>query len=795
MAFFTSRWAVYRTRLAGLRRRFFRSELIGNFQRVQKSRQPSRQLGVENLETRSLMAAWISQGPFGATNGQVENVQGNDPVVGALHTVLAHPTNPNILYVGGTNGGVWKTTNASSPTPNWTTNTDSVSSLSIGAMAFDQADSNYQTIWAGNGRYSSYAREGGERGGLIRTTDGGATWTRIDGGGILRGKNISGIVANGSTIVVSVNASDSGNDSSTFGIFRSINGGATFTQVNDAASTSGLPLGRAYDLVADPLDPQTLYTSIAIPTTAGTQGLYRSLNGGASWAKVSTAAIDGLIVNNTSNVELAAGRFGEVYAAIINAGNPVGLFRSGDSGATWNAMDLPATNEGGTNVGLNPRGSKGPIAGTPDEIAGGQGTIHFSIVADPTSSTIVYVGGDRQPTSNGDRGTFPNSIGANDFSGRLFRGDATRAPGTQFVHITHRNDLGAVGGGTNSSSSPHADSREMTFDAAGNLIEVDDGGIYRRTNPRSNAGDWFSIIGNLAVTEMHDVAYDTISNVIISGNQDTGTTYQPTSGARLWDSISTADGGDVVVDEITLAGVGQSIRYSSFQNLGAFAKRIYNAAGALVTESFPTLTVTSGAPLVRAFETAVQANAVAGSRLIIHGSNSVYESLDQGDTLREIGPNLGLSFSQDAIAYGGKLNGIVNPDVLWVGAGSTVAFRANALAGLTATSSQPVSSEIVDLVIDPDNYLSAALATANEIQWTIDAGASWRDITGNLLSLTEGFQSLAYVPGTVGTIVVGTARGIFATSLGLLGQWFKLEQICRTLPFMKWSMTQPTTCS
>ncbi len=60
---------------------------------------------------------WVPQGPFSATNGQVENVSPGDPIVGAIHTVLAHPSNPDILYIGGTNGGVWKTENATLPAP------------------------------------------------------------------------------------------------------------------------------------------------------------------------------------------------------------------------------------------------------------------------------------------------------------------------------------------------------------------------------------------------------------------------------------------------------------------------------------------------------------------------------------------------------------------------------------------------------------------------------------------------------------------------------------------------------
>ena len=62
-------------------------------------------------------------------------------------------------------------------------------------------------------------------------------------------------------------------------------------------------------------------------------------------------------------------------------------------------------------VGLNPKPKPG-----------GQGARHFSIVADPDDANIVYVGGDRQNFP------FPNFIGANDFTGRLFRGDTTIAP-------------------------------------------------------------------------------------------------------------------------------------------------------------------------------------------------------------------------------------------------------------------------------------------------------------------------------------------------------------------------------
>ncbi len=178
-------------------------------------------------------------------------------------------------------------------------------------------------------------------------------------------------------------------------------------------------------------------------------------------------------------------------------------------------------------------------------------------------------------------------------SGAIFRGDASIAanpavaPSPQWDHIT--NDIVDFDptGGTASGSAPHADSREMVFDAAGNLIEVDDGGVYKRTSPRDNTGDWFAMIGNLAATEIHDVAYDSISNTIIGGLQDNGTLYQPAAGATFWNILSGGDGGDVGVDDVTLAAGNQSIRYTSFQNLGSFRRSVWDASGNLVSQSFP----------------------------------------------------------------------------------------------------------------------------------------------------------------------------------------------------------------
>ena len=124
----------------------------------------------------ALPGVWLFEGPAPTQHGQLEpNTQPNQQVTGAIHTVLAHSTDANTLYVGSVNGGIWKTTNATNVNPDWVPQTDFLGSLSIGAMAFDSADDTHNTLVAGTALYSSFGGLGGVRGPVFRTTDGGTT--------------------------------------------------------------------------------------------------------------------------------------------------------------------------------------------------------------------------------------------------------------------------------------------------------------------------------------------------------------------------------------------------------------------------------------------------------------------------------------------------------------------------------------------------------------------------------------------------------------------------------------------
>ena len=688
------------------------------------------------LSAQYASGVWVGEGPAPIENGQVENIVPDNEVVGAIHAVVAHPTDPDIIYIGAVNGGVWKTSNATATYPSWIPLTDASPFLSISALEYDWTDPARQTLWGGTGAYSAFYNRG-LRTGLLTSSDGGQSWIAVEGNEVLRGKTISGIAANSSTIVVSTNNRDSTLECA-YGVFRSTDAGTTFNQLLYAET--GFPIGSVFDLVRDPSNSDRLFAGVvkADNCDGAPNGVYRSDDFGSSWVKVSNSSMDTLITSEfTRNIEFAVGPSGVVWSAIVNRTDDDdtlhGVFRSPDQGSTWSELDLPGTiEEDGVFIGIHP---------------GGQGSIHLSIVADPSDPNIVYIGGDRQGFVNG-----TSSIGARRYTGRLFRGDASQPSGSQFVHLTHSSSLGPEGGGTASGSSPHADSREMTFDAAGDLLEVDDGGIYRRTSPRDNSGDWHSINGDLGVTEMHSSDFDSKSGVLIGGAQDTGSSQQVSSSDFRWEQLWFGDGGDVAVDAISTPG--HSTRFSSGQFLQGFSRRVYDEENTLVSVSWPALEVVDGgSPLEPQFVTPLRVNSYNGNRLVFGGDNSVYESTDQGDTIREVSPGARANrWGRDAIAYGANLN----QEVLWVGARGEVFVRDAAWPAPLEKAVNYQGGDPVGIVTGGTGS-SAWVADSTKVWRTTDMGESWEDVSGNL-----GSQD----PGSLGGLAVATVDGDSAVVVG-----------------------------
>src|SRR5262249_16388090 len=98
----------------------------------------------------------IPDGQTDATAGQVS------PVSGRVNAIAADPSNANIVYVGGAQGGVWKTMNARSADPHWEPLTDQEASLAVGAIAVDPVDPDIVYVGTGEANRScdSYYGQG-----------------------------------------------------------------------------------------------------------------------------------------------------------------------------------------------------------------------------------------------------------------------------------------------------------------------------------------------------------------------------------------------------------------------------------------------------------------------------------------------------------------------------------------------------------------------------------------------------------------------------------------------------------
>jgi hypothetical protein len=498
--------------------------------------------------------------------------------------------------------------------------------------------------------------------------------------------------------------------SATGGLFRSSDTGATWSLVS---GTAGLPTGGIGALNEDALSPNRLLIAVR----GAAPKFLRSDDLGASWTDITTG------INNlttASTMRIAAGAGSTLFVAVVNTGVLNGVYRSSDLGVSWTALDVPAVHPGS------------------------QGSTNTALAADPANANVAYLSGDR--------------ITAGPFTGNVARIDASQATGAQITFV--------VDGGANNTA-PHADSRALAFDANGNLLETDDGGIYRLSTPGSSTRVWGSVIGNLNVMEAHNLSKDTLTGVLIIGAQDNGTHQQQTADNPRWVFINGGDGGDVAVDSTNLGPSG-SFRYLSSQNLGGFRRAQYNATNVSVGSlSLPAL---SGGDVQ--FVTPFELNAVNAGRLLVGGATNLYESLNISTGTPSL-VSLGAPGSnRQAVAYGAAND----PDAIYVGKAAAVWKRTGAAGPIVQTTALPAgAAAITDVAMDPTNSARVVAVDDNQVFSSIDGGTSWVDVTGNLPNISGlDFRTVEYVSDSDGdSVVVGTRSGVFTAPLQSNG-WSRL---------------------
>ncbi len=311
-------------------------------------------------------ASWKETGPVAPPNfGQGQAWFG----IGRVNCIAFSYQNAQLMYAGSANGGLWRSTNAGQL---WTE--VQVPILPIFAVSdIAIAPQNDRIIYVATGDangsvagdisgYPAFSH------GVIKTTDGGATWSRTTFASELRQQLVIGrlwIQPTNPDVVVAATA---------LGIQRTTDGGTTWRTVTSTT--------HVRDIIQHPLNPSILYG--ASFNFSGTIALLKSTDAGASWRQVST-------LNNTVRGRLAVSEHSPNSVWLVTSATAPyalgGVYVSSDQGETYTKLNVTQNL-----LGWSTNGS--------DWNRGGQGWYDLALAVSPVNSQRITVGGINNWRSN-----------------------------------------------------------------------------------------------------------------------------------------------------------------------------------------------------------------------------------------------------------------------------------------------------------------------------------------------------------------------------------------------------------
>ncbi|MFH1195719.1 MAG: T9SS type A sorting domain-containing protein [bacterium] len=199
---------------------------------------------------------------------------------GRTISIAINPLNPLTIYAGSASGGLWRSYTGGKGISAWQYIKTGFPVLGVGAIAIDYSDTN--KIYIGTGEVYQYGNSIGgiaerpTRGsygiGILKTTDGGNTWTKSLDWTAQQERGVQ---------VIKINQDNASTiwAGTTEGLYKSTDSGASWKYVY------GIPM--ITDLIINPDNPNKIYFTAGNFATTGF-GCYRSIDGGINWKKISS---------------------------------------------------------------------------------------------------------------------------------------------------------------------------------------------------------------------------------------------------------------------------------------------------------------------------------------------------------------------------------------------------------------------------------------------------------------------------------------------------------------------------
>ncbi|MCX6641328.1 MAG: T9SS type A sorting domain-containing protein [bacterium] len=276
---------------------------------------------------------------YSQTDEVVWSEAGPSNIGGRVTAIGVHPSAPSTIYIGAADGGVLKSTNGGST---WAPVFDAVGALSIGAITMDPNNAN--TIWVGTGEANA-AGDNYPGNGIYRSTNAGSTWDFM---GLPNSDHI-GRIAIDPTNSQRIFAAVCGSlwlPNPDRGLYRTLNGGTTWDRVLYRTDSTA-----AIDVVINPQNPLVVYAAMwevmrhpnQRRVGGMTSGIWRSTNGGDTWTQLTNGLPGNSATVGRIGLTIHQANPNIMYALYANdPGNVLGVWKTTNGGDSWTQLTTPS---------------------------------------------------------------------------------------------------------------------------------------------------------------------------------------------------------------------------------------------------------------------------------------------------------------------------------------------------------------------------------------------------------------------------------------------------------------------